>query len=411
VKTMRTKRVSQFVLGWVLSLGVLGCHNNRHSAGDTRGEAPVIAPEAVVGEIGEGLRDLLATDKADEVRGLTAPVITLDAEDLEYGSVNDDKLIFYGGALAIRQPTDRVRSLREGDIVTSDAGLYPFVRRIVEVVGDTDDVVLLTEDVALGEVISDAIIRKSIDLKVQEKDFSGTVLAQQGPAKIVCASCYIRLTPKFDFGLRLTGGWLDSFLGSFTGTLEGKLQVLAEVDGSTVLSREVEVFSHSQRFAQAIGDIPIWEDVGVSVLVGVEGKFDANAKVRSGISASKSLEAELGLENGQWTFHSASPHSFTFEKVEISSALGANARVYVKTRVEVRIYSVLTAWLSGNASGEVGMRLCPAPATWTGKGLLSLTAGASVELNLVGYSKSVEKPIFEKEYYRTGPLASPIACP
>ena len=187
--------------------------------------------------------------------------------------------------------------------------------------------------------------------------------------------------------------------------------MLAEVNGSTTLSQEVEVFSHSQRFVQAIGDIPIWEDVGVSVLVGVEGKFDANAKVRSGISASKSLEAELGLENGQWTFHSASPHSFTFEKVEISSALGANARVYVKTRVEVRIYSVLTAWLSGNASGEVGMRLCPAPATWTGKGLLSLTAGASVELNLVGYSKSVEKPLFEKEYSRTGPLASPIACP
>ncbi len=403
---MRTMgKMNLFTMSMLALWLMMGCETSTtppEEAGDD--QPPVVSDEVVTSGIDDSLREMFREDKADEIPALRTPVLSLGDRDLDGAEILDDGLRF-------SQPTTLVRSLKEGDTITSGVVFKPFLRRIKAIRDEQQSLALETEDVRLGEVLTDLRTRKSLSMPDLQKDFSGTILAQSGLTKVTCSSCYVKLAPRFDFGFSLKNGWVDAFLGSLSGELESKLQVSLEVDAGQSIKQEVEVLSYRQPFVQALGPVPVWEDVGVSVLVGVQGKFDAKASLLTvGVSSKKSLLTELGLQGGKWYFnYDSTANVFTFEKIGLTTALGASAQMYVKARVEIRVYSVLKTWLGGNALAEVGIKACPLPSSWNAKGTLSLTAGAGLDLFFI--DRSVERELYKMEFPASGPLPVQAICP
>lgn len=388
--------------GVLLAFGVAtGC--------ETRAPAE-ISDEVAVGPIGDDLRDLFQQGKADEVVEPSAPVTRLMPSDLEASKVEATGIVF-------ESPSDRVRGLRKGDLISSADLVEPFLRRITlvqyEPRGSTAEtayfITFETEDVRLGEVIAEALTKQGFELPVLDKSFDGLELARAGLSKVVCEVCSVKLSPRFDFGFQLKKGSLEAFLGTLSGDIESKVRLTAEVSAGDSLDKETELTSFSRHFTQLLGSVPVWEDVSVSLRVGVKGKFKETLTLKAGLSARQTLRTEMGFQSGKWVMNNDAPNSLTFEKIDISAPIGAGATFYIKTRIAIKIYSVLGLWLSGNVSAEVGVKPCPAPATWTGNGQVSLTAGAGLETSW--FDRSVEKTLYARDYPQTGPLTLPFTCP
>ncbi len=402
MKAMWNGGMSLYLMGMLSVLGVAtGCETSAPGGS---------SDEVAVGQIGDDLRDLFRQDKADEVVEPSAPVTRLMPSDLEASKIEAGEIVF-------ESPSDLVRGLGEGDLISSADLVEPFLRRItavrLEPRGSTAEtayfITFATEDVRLSEVLTDAMTKQGFELPVLDRSFDGLELARAGLSKVVCEACSVKLSPRFDFGFQMKRGSLEAFLGTLTGEIESKIRLSVQVSAGDSLNKETELSSFHKYFTQLIGSVPVWEDVSVTLSAGVKGNFKEALKLTAGLSARQTLSAEMGYQSGKWVMNNDAPNSLTFEKIEISAPLNASATFYVKTRIAIKIYSVLGIWLSGNVSGDVGVKPCPAPSTWTGNGQVSLSAGAGLDTSW--FDRSVEKTLYAKDYPQSGPLTLPFTCP
>ncbi len=365
--------------------------------------------EAVVGEIDQGLRDMFAEGKADAPVAVRETPTILSSADLESADVAEHEIRF-------GKPSAAVRGLQGGTLVASSDEARYFLRRIESIaydpagakVEDASFITIKTSDVTLGEVAPELTASKSFELPKLENNVSGQVFFEGQGGKVTCSDCYVRLSPKVGFGFKLSGGGLDSFLGSIEGNLEGKVKVTAELERSIQVSKEIEFAAINQHFVQMVGPVPIWEDVSVKVVGGISGKLDGEASVSTGIHASKQIKVEFGRKSGKWVFNSSGSQDFGFEKIDVQTDISTNAKFYLKTRVEFKLYSVVKTWVDTEARGDIDLKVCPAPASWTGKGHLMLKAGAGLDLRL--FTRSGEVTLLDKEFPGSGAIPGQIPC-
>jgi hypothetical protein len=168
---------------------------------------------------------------------------------------------------------------------------------------------------------------------------------------------------------------------AFDGELESELELRVEAfNGGGKITKEVELGSAHQRFVQMVGPIPIWEDLAIKLVAGVEGALDDNAAIVSTLKAKKRTNASAFRQDGEWQLQRGSDGSFSFEQPVLKTQLGASASVYLKLRLEASVYSVAKAFVEGETRGTARAVVCPSPASWGLEGKFGLTAGASLTI-------------------------------
>ncbi len=401
------------LVGWLTTLLIVAC------ADEGKPPAPATPPEEQQAQLDDGLVDeidpalisLFEDETFEESVVLGVALVALGEADLEGAVVSPGDILF-------ATPTETVKNLKAGDFIASAREDQPFLRKIKEITttkaanagGGGAAIRASTEDAPIAEVATDALTKKSIDLPRLEKDISGTVLFEESYGKVVCESCYVRMVPKLDFGFKLS--WtkgVEALLATVQGTFDGKLQVSGHFDKAAKISKEVQVVSLDKRFVQTIGVLPIWEDVTISLSVGIDAEVDGKVDMATGVFANKDLKIQLGRLDGKWIFKREGPGQFAFEKVDIHTEGLANTRTFLKTRVAVKIYSLLSAWVDTQAKADINLKICPPPSIWDGKGFLSVKAGGAVESAVL--NRSGEITLIEQEFPFEWTWKTPCSTP
>lgn len=363
--------------------------------------------------------------KADDSTTVVKPaaeLTTLDAMDLlglqaTHGGTTEHLLTF-------TTPTEKVRGLKIGQLIASSDPNDAFLREILHLEyqggGQTAEtcerVWLWTEDVTVADAMTLIKFNRKFRLPSWSKDMTGTELVKSNVGKVTCTACYVRFEPTFEMSLDAGLGTINEFVGTLDGAIEGQLQITAESSGTDILEKEITIASVNTRLMQnlsvAPAFIPIWEDVRMKLVVGVKGKVYGEAKVVTGLKASKGLKATATYRDESWTLTHESPTSFVFEKPVLTTQLGAEATVYIKAVVELRVYSVAGVWVAPSVSGALKGKLCPSPATWNAVGAIGLEGGIGIDLlETIKWERA--RQLYTKEWKLDGniPTAEGFVCP
>jgi len=108
-------------------------------------------------------------------------------------------------------------------------------------------------------------------------------------ASVGCVSCQIKYAPTLDFGLNLEKGRIDYFSAEFDGELSANLTLAASALEGAFLREEIEIAHATAHLVQAIGPVPIWEDVTVSLVMGFEGSLGPRTTLETGVNATKRM--------------------------------------------------------------------------------------------------------------------------
>jgi hypothetical protein len=349
-----------------------------------------------------------ASAASDEEAIVSQDTISLTADDLEDAMISETGITFFS-------PSDKVYNLRQGNIVTGVRGDVPFIRRVRRIdTGMDGTVVVVGESEEFLKAAPTVRTSKKVTMKPAGVDKSGVTLAQGKGIQVVCSSCFVRYTPSFEFSLETKLGEVQKVGVAFDGDLESELDLRVEASGGGgSITKEVELGSVQQRFVQMVGPIPMWEDLSVKLVAGVEGTVDADAKIETALKATKSMKASVTYEQGkQWHFDKGSDGSFTFEQPVLKTKLGASATAYLKLRLEASVYSIAKAFIDGEARGTASAVVCPSPGAWSFDGKLGLNAGVS--LTIPGF-EPLEKDweLWSAEKKSKAPIASlgAVKCP
>lgn len=359
-----------------------------------------------------------AEDNADEeaLENAGEQVIQLDEGDL-FGMTsthNSDEHF-----LTFNAPSETIRGLQVGNIIVSGDEENPFIREILHQEfrgGDStretaEQIWLWTEDLTIAEVAPEVFVNHVIELPVLEKDISGQVIAENWVGNIVCSDCFVRFSPSFEMGVEMKNSRLEAFSGNLNALLQGSLEITATMSGNKELKGEVELASVSQRLVQNIGPIPIWEDVKVSIVLGAKGKISGEASITAGMEAERNLSAGIAYEGGRWRFtEDGDGGELTFEQPLLSTEVGGDAEVYIKGKVEIRVYSIAGAWVSAESRGRVEAQVCPSPGHWSGNGSVNVKVGAGIDAFGI-FRWQREEEIFSSEFKQEGELPDWIECP
>lgn len=312
---------------------------------------------------------------SDEEAVVSQDTVALTAEDLADADISETGITFF-------EPTNRVYNLRPGSIITGVRGDVPFIRRVRRVdVGPGGILFVVGESEEFLKAAPTVRTSKKVSMTFPGIDKSGVTLAEAGSVKVLCSSCFIHYNPSFEFSMETKLGEVQKIGVGFDGELETELEIRVEAfNGGGKLKKEVELASASQRFVQTVGVVPIWEDLSIKLVAGVEGTLDNDAAIVSALKAKKRTNTSVFRQDGEWKVEKGSDGSFTFEQPVLKTQIGASASVYLKLRLEASVYSVAKAFLEGEARGTASAVVCPSPASWNLEGKLGLKAGASLTI-------------------------------
>lgn len=338
---------------------------------------------------------------------ISEKTVALTASELALATIQDDALVF-------AEPTEKIRNIGVGNIVIGALDDETAVMRRVEHISERSDgaLVFATTDAPLVDAAPTVRTQKSISLPDISFDKSGTVLGEVGGIKVSCSKCFIKYEPKFDFGFRIEGGQLSEFIGKFDGELEGKLELKAETeDLGGSIEKEFELIRVRKTFVQTIGIVPVWEDVELSVVAGVNASVEAKTEMTTGLSANARTTLELVRQDGEWQFDGHKSGKLTFEQPVVKTSLGVGAGVSLTVRAEVTIYSILEAYLQGKATADVKATLCPSPANWQANGAFAVSAGGGIKIPYL-FERTIDHELWKVEAEKSGdlPFLQGISC-
>jgi hypothetical protein len=348
----------------------------------------------------------LGTTGTTEEALLADNAVSLGASDVAGAQVEGDAIVFTA-------PTDAVLGLKPGATITAAGEETAFLRTVtaVEKLDATGAVRVHTQAAPLTALVKRLAVHRHLALPVLAADFSGKPLLGDAHANVACSSCSVSYAPSLDLDLAVAGGKVNGFRAAFDGDLVGRVAIAATADGTVPLEKEIEVAHLTTRLVQMIGAVPIWEDVTVSVMLGVKGTAGPIASLETGVTATKRTSGGVAYDGAQWSTFGDGEVTFEAEPLTLQVDVGADLEAYVKPRVDVKLYSVAGPYLAADAHVDLHAQICPPPAAWTATAGFGIDVGASLGfLDLVNVS--VDEPLYRKDF----PLASgalpesPVAC-
>jgi hypothetical protein len=331
--------------------------------------------------------------------------VTLDGSELANAAVHDDEIVF-------ASPSDAVRALQPGTTISTATTDLAFIRTIKSVETDeaTGGVKIKTQQGALSHLVKRITASKHLALPVVNADMSGKILAGDARANISCSECYVRYSPTLDVAFDIDEGRVKSFRAEFDGDLVGRLAVAATADGTAQIGKEIEIAGFTTRLVQMIGVVPIWEDVTVSVVVGASASLGPKTALETGVTATKRMHGGVVYDGSTWSTVHDGDVTFTEEAPKLTLDVGAHAAIYLKPKVQVKLYSLAGPYLAAGAELDFDANVCPPPAEWSAKAGFVVDVGAS--LDFVSFVHlSVDKELYRKEWpLASGALPVPNVC-
>jgi len=290
----------------------------------------------------------------------------------------------------------RLGPVREGTILVCgrDMGFLRLVSSISEV---ADDVVYQTVNASLAETLVSADISGSIPMdfldEAQQRNKDGTFGVDRagfqlytGGADVSLSQAGFSFTPSLDLDLSFHGGALEHFRLEVAGQIDAALaaQLTASAGGS--YNNYVTLWESSPVTTTVwAGWVPIVLVTRLTLDAGFGLSLDGGATVEAGASMSSSVSLGAEYVNGTW--QPIVSDSFSVEAIGPTLELnaGANLRVYLRPKVEVKLYDVAGPSVTLEPYGRFAATLTPPPPGW------ELSAGITSVL-------SVRVEVFDKTF-------------
>ena len=262
-----------------------------------------------------------------------------------------DRLVFSaadGQALLDRQP---------GDLVVGGNGTG-FLRRVVGVQQQGDQIVVMTAPAALSDALVQAdygsqLVDDKSDLSGPSLDgvFVGlgdTELEAGGNVTAKITSGQLSFHPGLDLQLQVRDHAVQRFDLVASGALDADLAIHVEGNGATDATFSKELWeSPSKTFVQMVGYVPVVEVVKVVVTADVDiGSDDGIFSLDVGASGHAQLDVGKRYIDGTW--YSANGHTLTLDRSgpTFTGSTSAHVAVDIGVELEVNFYDLAGPFVS-----------------------------------------------------------------
>lgn len=335
-------------------------------------------------------------------------VVQVNEQDVYDADVKDDSLRFWN-------PKPKLLSVAKGMYVMGVFRKKPFVRKVTNVLSLRDkSIYFATTDAAISEVTSRATAKRTVEFDPVGFDKSAMPLVTTAAFSVNCKKCSVQFAPSLDYAFDLVSNGQSTVglgvRGKFVGDLEVEFRAL---EAGQSASQEITLASVSQTLVQQIGPVPVWESLSVSFVAGVEGKLSAKGSVLAKLHADKELSSASFLRNGAWSSEKDTKKGqTTYEFPVFETTADANAKVFLKLRLAVSVYSVAQTFLDAEAGGIARMAVCPSPGKLSSSSTFAAVAGAKLILPFMKDPEiNTDLVRFENKLEVTARNVPKVACP
>jgi hypothetical protein len=188
------------------------------------------------------------------------------------------------------------------------------------------------------------------------------------------------MEPALDYQLDLRPGAPEQFGLAVRGKLDGDFKLALEApQGGVQWRREMELGKVSQRLVQSLGPVPVWEDVSLSLVAGIEGRVDSAVSMVVDIHVEEDASFGVFRQDGKWKVEKdINDGQLVFERPVFQASVNASAQAYVKVRLAVSLYSVVQTFLDAEARTAARMLFTPKPLPVSWVGSMGIQAGAKI---------------------------------
>ena len=280
-----------------------------------------------------------------EVVAISEAAVKVGSPDaaLVYAATSGDQMTF-----SVRGTAEPVEV---GDVLVNTVEPY-FLKKVVSVQSqNASEVVVMTEDAALTEVIEEAQIRRTFQMpaaKIVAADTEFT-LHDDAAARLRVTNFDISFPTEFVFEVEIKRSgflWRKSTLESVETGIRGDfvatLELALEAHGSFELNADKTVSRVPKYILFAVGWVPVMIEVMTEIGVGADFSAAAAGQVTSGITMTKPLALGTQYQRGvgwqELTGGDDATHEVHDPTLEIQGS--AAVRGYVRGQLEFNLYAV-----------------------------------------------------------------------
>lgn len=298
-----------------------------------------------------------------------------------------------------------------GDIIvgSSEGG---FLRRVLAINQDDDQVTTETEFVSLAEAIdagslngtvtftADDFAKAKVPLAKSSEmtiDLSGITLFSKDGVTVTLTTGTITYAPTVILKAVFADHELSSFEASTEGDLTLNVDVRVTAAAGATLNWETEVIpAITKPFVFYIGPVPVAGTASLRLPFGITGTIGGEASVTSGFDDTTHIKVGMKMNDGAWSsttgFGAFEP---TAHPIVVSLGSDAGVDIYVKPTVGLNLYgaSDLTGYVQPYLAADA--QFIPSPFTF------NLSAGINAG---IGYELSIfDFTLIDKDWNFPGP--------
>ena len=240
-----------------------------------------------------------------------------------------------------------VPRVKAGDVMVNTVEPY-FLKKVVSVSRqDAREVVVMTRDAALTEVIEDASISRTFRFPATKRAVANPtitgpiVLYNDASARLHLTDCDISFSPEYEFKMNIEDSKLDSLKVGLKGDLVVTLEMSLEAFRAFILNADQPVAQVTNYAILAVGGIPVVIEVKVEFGVGADFSAEFDGRIISGITMTTPVEIGTKYKDGSWqnlTGDSESTYRVLDSTVDLQGA--ASIRGYIRGQVDFNLYAV-----------------------------------------------------------------------
>ena len=234
-----------------------------------------------------------------------------------------------------------------GDVMVNTVEPY-FLKKVVSVSRqDAREVVVMTRDAALTEVIEDASISRTFGFPATKLALANSTiqdpitLYNDASARLRVTTCDISFSPEYEFKMNIEGSKLDSLKVGVNGDLVVTLEMSLEAFRAFILNADQSVAQVTNYAFFAVGGIPVVVEVKVEFGVGADFSAEFDGRIISGITMTKPVEVGTIYKDGSWqnlTGGSEATYKELDSTVELQGA--ATIRGYIRGQVDFNLFAI-----------------------------------------------------------------------
>ncbi len=243
-----------------------------------------------------------------------------------------------------------------GDIIVGSEG-GGFLRRVLAINQDRNEVMTETEFVSLAEAVEDgsldgqvtfmpedfakagAPMAKAGDITI---DLSGMTIYNKDGVTVTLTTGTITYAPTVTLKAVFADHELQSFLASTEGDLTLDVDVRVTAAAGANLNWETDIIPPiTKPFVFYIGPVPVAGTASLRLPFGVTGSVSGAASAESGFDSTTHVKVGMQMSGGKWTSITGfGPFAPTAHPLVVSFSSGAGVDVYVKPTVGLNLYGV-----------------------------------------------------------------------